>query len=221
MAIASVRYLVRGEETVFDAVDACPDARADCAVAHRMSSDPHARAMGFVGDRGELFVGVLLSTGGGAVGHHASGRRHLDQLGAVANLIAHACPYLVDTIGDALGDRKRHDARCESLKHSGVEVSAVRGDGMPGRNNSGADVPALLDGSLQCDVEQIATGLHHEAEVAHGGEAGLERGPRIHRAAQGAIRGIVLHPVHRAGQAVWPTRATDQQVELHVHQAGQ
>ncbi len=83
------------------------------------------------------------------------------------------------------------------------------------------DVPALLDRALQCDVEQIATGLHHQSEVAHSGETGVQSGPRVHRAAQGAIGGVVLHAVHGVGQAFRPARSPDQQVELHVHQARQ
>ena len=66
--------------------------------------DAHARPVGLVGDRGELLVGVLLGAGGGAVRHHATRRGHLDQLGAVADLVAHARPHIVDTVGDALGD---------------------------------------------------------------------------------------------------------------------
>ncbi len=91
----------------------------------------------------------------------------------------------------------------------------------PAGYDSGPDVPALIDCALQCNVEQVATGLHHQAEVAHGREAGFEGGARVHRAAQGAIDGVVLHAVHGVGQAVRTARPTDQQVELHVHQARQ
>ena len=69
------------------------------------------------------------------------------------------------------------------------------------------DVPPLLDRALQRDVEQIATGLDHQAQVADGGETGLQRGARVDRAAQRAVRGIVLHAVHRARQALRATRA--------------
>ena len=82
-------------------------------------------------------------------------------------------------------------------------------------------MPALVDGALQRDVEQIAAGLDHQPEVAHGGEPGVQRGAGVHRAAQGAIRGVVLDAVHRGGQALGSAGAADEQVELHVHQAGQ
>ena len=84
-----------------------------------------------------------------------------------------------------------------------------------------ADVPALIDRALQRDVEQVAAGLDHQPEVAHGGEAGVQRGARVDRPAQCAIGRIVLHAVHRRRQALGPTRAADEQVEFHVHQARQ
>ena len=48
---------------MLDAVDAGADTRSDSRVAVRVRGDLQARAMRLVGDRGELFVGVLLRTG--------------------------------------------------------------------------------------------------------------------------------------------------------------
>ena len=95
--------LVGGQETVFDAVDAGADAGLDRAVADGVGGDPHPGAVRFVGDRGELLIGVLLGARRGAVRHHPARRRHLDQLGAVANLVADAGDYVGHTVGDALG----------------------------------------------------------------------------------------------------------------------
>ncbi len=206
---------------MFDAVDARPDAGANGAVPHRMRGHPHTGPVRLVGDRGELVVGILLGAGRGAVRHHAARRRHLDQLGAVADLVAHTRPHLVDAVGDALRDRQRHDARRQPLEHRRVEVPAVGRDRVAGRIDPGPGMPALVDGALQCDVEQIATRLHHQPEVAHGGESGVECGACVHRAAQRAVRGVVLHAVHGVRQSLRSARPADEQVQLHVHQAGQ
>ena len=96
--------VVGGQEAVFDAVDAGTDTGPDRAVADGVRGDPHPGAVRFVGDRGELRVGVLLGTRGGAVRHDPTRCRHLDQLGAVANLVAHARDHVGHTVGDALGD---------------------------------------------------------------------------------------------------------------------
>ena len=140
-----------------------PDAGANGAVPHRMRGHADTGAVRLVGDRGELVVGVLLRARRGAVRHHAARRGHLDQLGAVPDLVAHARPHLVDAVGDALGDRQRHDARREALEHRRIEVSAVRRHSVPGRVDPRPDVPALLDRALQRDIEQVAAGLDHQA----------------------------------------------------------
>ena len=46
-------------------------------------------------------------------------------------------------------------------------------------------------------------------------------GAGVHRAAQRAVGRIVLHAVHRVGQTLGTAGPADEQVELHVHQAGQ
>ena len=96
--------VVAGEEAVLDAVDAGPDAGPDRAVADRVRGDADAGAVCLVGDRLELGVRVLLGARRGAVRHHAAGGRHLDQLRAVADLVAHARLHVGHAVGDALGD---------------------------------------------------------------------------------------------------------------------
>ena len=158
--------------------------------------------MRLVGDRGELLVGVLLRAGRGAVRHHPARRGHLDQLGAVPDLVtAHARTSSTPLAMPSATDSGMMPGR-QTLEHRGVEVSAVGGDGVPGREDARPVVPALVDRALQRDVEQVAARLHHQPEVAHGRETGLQRGACVDRAAQGAVRGVVLHAVHRVGQTL-------------------
>ena len=60
----------------------------------------------------------------------------------------------------------------QPLEHGRVEVATGGRDGVPRRDDAGTGEPALVDGPGQVDVEQVPTGLHHEAEVAHRREAG-------------------------------------------------
>ena len=120
----------------------------------------------------ELLVGVLLGAGRTGVRHHAARGAHLDQLGAVLDLVADRLAHLVDAVGDALLDGERQDAGAERLEHRGVEVAAGRRDGVPGRDDARAVDPAEVDRLLEGDVEQQAAGLHEQAEVADGREAG-------------------------------------------------
>jgi hypothetical protein len=61
----------------------------------------------------------------------------------VPNLITHTCPHIVDTVGDPLGHRQRHDAGREPMEHRGAEVPTVGPDRVPHRNDSRSDMPAL------------------------------------------------------------------------------
>jgi hypothetical protein len=96
-------------------------------------------------------------------------------------------------------------------------VAAGGRDGVPGRDHPGALEPAEVDGLLEGDVEQQAPGLHEQAQVAHGGEPGLQRAPGVGHRPQGAQGRVVLHRVERAAMV----RPAQQQVDLHVHQARQ
>ena len=191
--------LVRGKKAVFDAVDPGANTRPDRGVADGMRGHSYAGAVGFVGDRGELRVGILLGARGGAVRHHPARGRYLNQLGAVANLVANTRDHVGHAVGDAFRNRQRHDPWRKPLEHRRIQVPAIGGDGMPRGINARAGMPALVDGALQRDVEQVAAGLDHQPQVAHGGEAGVQRGARVDRTAQGAVRGVVLNAVHRGG----------------------
>ena len=59
--------VVTGQEAVFDAVDSGANARLYCAVPDGVRGHPDSGPMRFVGDRGELAIGVLLCTRRGAV----------------------------------------------------------------------------------------------------------------------------------------------------------
>ena len=58
--------------------------------------------------------------------------------------------------------------------------------------------PAEVDRLLQRDVEEQATGLHEQPEIAHGREAGAQRAARVGDGAQRAQRRVVLYGVQRA-----------------------
>ena len=171
-------------------------------VADGVRGHADAGAVRLVGDRLELLVGVLLRAGAGAVRHHAAGRRDLDHLGAVADLVAHAlraprCTPLAMPSA-TLSGMIPGASRWNTVR---IEVAAVGRDGVAGRDDARTVVPALVDGALERHVEQVAAGLDHQAEVAHGREAGEQRRAGVHRAAQRAVHGVVLHAVHRDRQA--------------------
>jgi len=55
--------VVGSQETVLNTVDPGTNTSPDRGVADGVRGDPHAGAVGFIGDRGELGVGVLLGAG--------------------------------------------------------------------------------------------------------------------------------------------------------------
>ena len=156
-----------------------------------------------------------------AVRHHAARRGDLDHLGAVTDLVADAertsrTPLAMPSY--TLNGMIPGAIRWNTVR---IEVAAVGRDGVPGRDDARTVDPALVDRAHERDVEQVAAGLHHQAEVAHRGEAGEQRRAGVHRAAQRAVHRVVLHAVHRGRQPAVAAGAADEEVQLHVHQPGQ
>ena len=118
------RVSSRHQRPVLDAVDARLDGGADAVVAVGVGGHLEPGPVGLVHDGAQLLVGVLLGAGRAGVGHDAARGAHLDELGAVLDLIADRLAHLADAVGDALLDRQRHDVRGEGLEHGGVEMPA-------------------------------------------------------------------------------------------------
>ena len=119
------------------------------STATRMASSPWQWAATFSPARwasstmaSELVGGVLAGAGGAGVRHHPARGAHLDDLGAVLDLVAHGLADLVDAVGDALLHGDGQHVGGEVLEHRGVEVAAGGGDGMAGRDDAGAVDPA-------------------------------------------------------------------------------
>ena len=172
--------------------------------------------MRLVDDGAQLVVGVVLRARGSGERHDATGRAHLDQLRAVLDLVAHRLADLLDTVGDPLGDGEREDARREALEHRRIQVAAARRDRVARRHDPWAGYPSRVDRAHERDVEQQTAGLHEQAEVADGREAGQQRAPATRDGAHQLHGRVVLDRAH-VRRAV----AAHEEVELHVHEPGQ
>ena len=173
--------------------------------------------MGLVDDRPQFLVRIVLRASLAGQRHHTAGNAHLDQLGAMLDLIAHRLADLVDPVGDALLDGQLERTRHERREHRRVEVATCGCDRVPGGDHARAFDPSRVDGLAERDVEQVTACLDEQSEIAHRGEPRTQRAPRIADRAQHPDRGIVLH----LGQAGGLAAAAHQEVDLHVHQAGQ
>jgi hypothetical protein len=140
---------------VFDAVDAAR-IQARIAVSPTACAATRTPARWASSAMAANSASVLLGPGRGGMGHHSTGGRYLDQLGTVPYLVADTRDHIGHSVGNALGHRQRHDARCQPLEHRGVQVAAVQGDRVTGRPDPWPDVPALIDRALQRDVQQIS-----------------------------------------------------------------
>jgi hypothetical protein len=120
--------------------------------------------------------------------------------------------HLVDAVGDSLADAQRHDPRSQSLEHGRVEMAAVRGDRMAGRDDPGALHPTLVDGAPQCDIQEVAASLDHQAQVADRREPGQQGLAGVDRRAQRPVRRVVLNAVHRQRQTRRGLRSADHEV---------
>ncbi len=192
--------------------------------AARIPSSPWAWAatlepgpVGLVDDGRQLLVGVLLGAGRPGMGHHPARRAHLDQPGAVLDLVADGLSDLAHPVGDALLDGEGHDVGRQGLEHGRIEVAPGGGDGVPGRHHPGPFEPAEVDGLHEGHVQQQPAGLDEQTEVAHGGEPGLEGPAGIGHRPQGAEGRVVLDGVEGAPVV----GSAEEQIDLHVHQPGQ
>ena len=102
----------------------------------------------------------------------------LDPIGAVADLIAHHADQRVDAVG-FLGALRDAPFERESLGG----VSSGGDDGAGGGEQAGTGNDALIDGLFELHIG-VAGALG--AQVAHGGEAGHERGAQVVDGARGA-----------------------------------
>ena len=170
-----------------------------------------------VDDDAQFLVRIVLCPGLTGQRHDAARAAHLDQLGSVLDLVAHRLADLIDPVGDTFLDGQLQHARHERREHGRIQVPAGGRDGVTGGNDARTVDPPRIDGLTQGDVEQVAAGLDEQSEVANGGEAGAQGAAGVAHRAQHAGRGIVLH----LGQAGVLTAAAHQQVDFHVHEAGQ
>ena len=209
--------LVVDQEAVLDAVDTGRDGVLDRIGAVRVRGDAQPAPVRLVDDRAQFLVRIVLRARRSRQRHHAARAADLDQLGAVFDLVAHRLADLVDSVGDAFLDRQLQHVRCERGEHRRIQMPAGRGDRVPGRHHPRPVDPARVDGLAQRDVEQVAAGLDEQPEVAHRGEPGAQRAAGIADRAQHPRRRIVLD----LGQPGLLAAPAHQEVDLHVHQAGQ
>ena len=102
--------------------------------AVRVRGHPQSAPVRLVDDRAQLLVRIVLCAGLSGQRHDAARDAHLDQLGAVLDLVAHRLADLVDAVGDALLDGQLERAGHERGEHRRVEVPARRGDRVAGRD---------------------------------------------------------------------------------------
>ena len=106
--------------------------------------------------------------------------------------------------------------RRQAALRARVEMAAGRADGVAGGHDAGAFDPARVDRLAQRHVEEVAPGLHEQAEVPDGREPGVERAPGVDRRPQRHLHRIGHDRIGEPGAG-----ATEHQVHLHVHQPGQ
>ena len=119
--------------------------------------------------RADLLFGVLRRGWRGSGCEYRAGRDDLDEVGATREELAHALSHLGFVVGDAAPHFIRHERPCGQAR----DFSAAARD----RHVGACDVHARpldlarVDGVPERDVDEHAVG----ADVAHRGEAGIER----------------------------------------------
>lgn len=139
------------EAGVGDVVDARLDGPPDALGAVRVGGGVLAEAVGVLDEGAEFVGGELRVPGGGAGGHEAAGRHHLDDVDARLVVIP-------DRLAD-LGDRV-------DLAAGGPGVSSRGGELRSGGDDARTGDQPGADGVAQRDVGEVA-----RAQRLHGGDA--------------------------------------------------
>ena len=170
-----------------------------------MRGDGEAPLVRLVDDGLHLLEAHLLLAGLGIPREHAAGGADLDHPRAVLAQLAHALAALLGAVGVVLA-ALRHRRR----EVGAVAVAAGGAEGVGGRQDARPRHLALVDGLAKTDVVPRIG-----AEVADGGEPGLERLRRCWYRQHRPVAVVVLQPVVAAVRWV----AVD--VHVHVDQARQ
>ncbi|OIQ63318.1 hypothetical protein GALL_551410 [mine drainage metagenome] len=192
---------------MLDGVDPGQDRGLDARGAVGVGGDLHAGGVGLINDGLDLIEGQLLGAGGVAVAEHTAGGADLDDLGAVFVQLADHLAALVGAV-----DHRRPLLVHRGREEGGVTMAAGRADGVGRRNDARPLDIAGVDRLLQADVVVVVG-----ADIADGGEAGLQGAPGGAHRDIGAVIAVEGHGLDDRIAAV--ELAGD--VVVGVDQAGQ
>ena len=195
---------------VFDADHAALDRAAHAFLAVRVGRHPVAVVLGGGHHGGHFVFGELRAVAVLGVAQHAAGGGDLDHVRAFLVALAHGGAGFVGTVDHAL-DRAGRAHRLRQLAVEAVgDVGVAAGGG--DRTAGGVDARAVH----QALVDRVAQGQGGvAAQVAHGGEAGLQG---LARVAGGAQHGELGVEAEAFGIAVGAGLAV--QVHVQVDPAG-
>ena len=196
-----------GQAGMLDRVDPGPDRALDPLGAMGMGRDTQAPLIGFFRDGAQLALGQLRLPRLGIAREHPAGGADLDHLGTELALAADLVAQFVGAVGDPLLLLGLLEAGGQEGR---IAVTAGGADRIARGNDPGADRIAIVDRLLQSDV--VAVG---GADVAHGGEAGVE-----HRAPV-ADRGHGKEAVGKFQVAIAADVGRAVEVDVHVDEARQ
>jgi hypothetical protein len=166
-----------------------------------------------LGDDGvHLLLGQLGDVHRIGQGEHAARGHELDEVGAILDLIAHRRAAFRRAVADPLDGAGRLDA----VRREGglVGVPARRADGVVGDQHARPFRDPGVDGVAQAERHVV-----DRADVAHGGEAGLQGPPGV----EGGVVGLLGGEAHDVLEevAVPVVRHLHVEVDVGVDEAGQ
>ena len=210
MFLHQLHVLVVHEGAMLDRIHPPDHRAADRLGAVRVRGDGESVIVRGSDNRLDLLDRHLCVIDAGTFVEHAAGRHDLDQVRAVLVVLAYRFPCVIGTIDDAHdGCRVAHQVGAVAICRIGMAAGGTNRHAgavdARSRHNSGVDRIAQRDGFVG------AIG-----DVAHGGEAGHQRAPRIHRAADCVVGDVQAEIVAVLGRARFLG-----QVHVAVDQAGQ
>ena len=163
-------------EAVLDRVDAGDQGVLDALGALGVGRGLDVGVLRLLDEGPDLLHAVLAGRRLVLLGHDAARGHDLEEVGALAELLAGRLADLADPVCQPA---QQH--RVAPLLGNEVPVAVARGlgDDLTGGHDAGADDAALGDRPLEEDAV-------HAADLADGGEARVEHPPDVHDAADGA-----------------------------------
>ena len=206
------------KRAVLDRINAGVDRFLGRFIAVTMDRDFFPQPVRFIDQRRHLGRRELRHIDFVGQREHAAGDGSLDHIGAIFHLEPNRFPNRVRSVGNAVGPirlcAEKHVAKSVRM----IEMTAGRADAVSRDEHARSGDDAFVDRVAERDIGKVVRIGKAAPDVAHGGEAGFDRGFGIRDHLERELGNIFVQ--HAETQLVVVAGIIEGQMGVRVHEAG-